>query len=117
MESVESTSIAHKGNGWCTLLEAWEVGDPLAPFWIQLHAGQLNLQYLDEEDPLEVLPRDEVLLPEGSKLIAWEPKLYCTFDVEAVEDRDIEKMVQAILQKYYGLELDCEIKVTTQKLA
>ena len=117
MESVGSTSISHKGNGWCTLLEAWEAGDTLPPFWIQLHAGKINLQYLDEENPMKVFPGEDVFLANGSRLIAWEPKLYCTFDVEAVEDQDIEEMVRSILEKHYGLEPNCETKVTIQKLA
>ncbi|MCB1279870.1 hypothetical protein [Prosthecobacter sp.] len=117
MESVGSTSIAHKGNGWCTLIEASEIGDSKPPFWIQLHAGMFNFQYLDEKEPLTVLPDDGVRLPDGCKLTAWEPKVYCTFDVESVNEDDIEQMVRAALESYYGLAPNCKIKVTTEKLA
>lgn len=117
MESVGSTSIAHKGNGWCTLIEASEPGDSQPPFWIQLHAGQINFQYLDEEDPMKVLPEEGVHIARGSDLDGWVAKLFCTFDVSEVEDQEIEHMVRTILEGYYGLAKTCKTQISTSNLA
>ncbi len=117
MESVGSASIAHKGNGWCTLIEASDVGDSQPPFWIQLHAGQINFQYLDEEDPVKVLSEEGVHIASGSKMDGWEAKVFCTFDVSEVEDQEIEQMVRTILESYYGLETNCKTQISTTKLA
>lgn len=116
MESASSTSIAHKGNGWCTLIEASEPGDAQPPFWIQLHAGMINFQYLDEEAPEKVLPEEGVHAAIGSSLAGWEANLFCTFDVSEAGEQEIEHMVRTILEGYYGLGADCKIQISTSNL-
>jgi len=116
MESVGSTSIAHQGNGWCTLIEASEFGDSQPPFWIQLHAGQINFQYLDEEDPEKILPQGRVHIASGSSLTGWEAKLFCTFDVSEAGDQETEHMIRTILESYYGLETNCKTQISTSNL-
>lgn len=66
---------------------------------------------------MKILPEEGVLLPNGSELTGWEPNLFCTFVVNEVEDRDIERMVHSILEKYYGLEQTCKIQISTMELA
>lgn len=116
MESVGSTSIAHNKNGWCTLIEASEPGDSQPPFWIQLHAGMLNFQYLDEEDPESVLTEEGVHIASGSTLAGWESNLFCTFDVSEAAEQEIEHMVRTVLEGYYGLGENCKIQISTSEL-
>ncbi len=115
-ESVGGESIALKGSKWCISLELSVAGDTGAPFWIQLHAGQINFRYLDAEEPGVILPEDGVEVPSGAKLVGWEKDLFCTYDLQEVSSLEAEGLVDSIIQNYFGLGGDFEFDVKLEAL-
>lgn len=114
--AVGSDSIAHKGNMWCTDIQAKDPGDAAAPFWIQLHAGMLNMQYLDAEDPTAVLANEVPAFPSDLALVSWEAETFCTFDVNSLPDEEICRLAGAVLVSYYGLGPNSEFSISTENL-
>ena len=110
-----SDLIAHRDCGWCTTLELKEDGKK-DTYWIQLHDGQINFQYLHGGHPGPVFEERGVQLPEGAGEPDWQDKLYCTLDVTKVSDSEIVALVKGLASNYYGLGEEAKVSSSLEEL-
>lgn len=96
-------------NRWCLTLEARDPSTIGEPFWIQIQAGTLNMQYLDEDDPVCRLTAEVPDFPPSFRLIAWEPCLYATFDLAPEFSPGLSGLFDRIIRQYFGLSKNYQI--------
>ena len=81
---------------------------------IQLLGGILNFEYLDDEPPDQVLPRDGVPLPHNVSTHNWTPRGNCILDLCHIDDDQIVALIAAILTRYYQLAPEATLAVSVQ---
>lgn len=111
-----SDSVAHKGNEWCTTMEANNPNDPNSPFWLQLHAGIMNFRFLHLSDPIGALGRSGITIPTGAGEPFYEPNTFCTINVEQVADPEIEAFVAKVFYSYFGVPDSQELNSSLEQL-
>jgi hypothetical protein len=116
-QQANSKSICHSGSMMSSLIEARPRGSGGESFWVQLHSGMLNMQFLHDEDPVAVIFKGVGELPASVELVGWEPKLFCTFDIGSLTDEQTLAMVKVMLHSYFGLGQDCEFTVMLEDLS
>jgi|GEM_PF-3071176 hypothetical protein len=96
-------------NPWCVTFEARDSATKGEPFWIQILSGQLNMQYLDEDDPASRLRQEVAGFPPDFKLESWEACLYATFAMSPQYSDQLAVLIDLILKDYFGLQSDYDV--------
>lgn len=91
-------------NRWCLTFEVRDSTTKGPPFWLQVQAGTLNMQYLDDDDPVDRLRKEVSSFPSDFTLIAWEPTLYATFEMSRQYSTDLAVLLDRIAQEYFALQ-------------
>ncbi|MEW6304483.1 MAG: hypothetical protein AB1705_13480 [Verrucomicrobiota bacterium] len=104
-----SRSCVDPDNDWCLTFEARDSTTKGAPFWLQVQAGTLNMQYLDEDDPTSRLSEEVSGFPQDFKLLSWEPVLYATFEIPKEFSSGLAPLIDCILREYFALEPEYEL--------
>lgn len=99
-----SSSWVDPGNHWCLTLEAQDSTANGPPFWIQVQAATLNMQYLDEDDPIGRLSEEVSSFPRDLELVAWEPALYATFGMPLHLSSGLPSLIDRIVREYFALQ-------------
>jgi hypothetical protein len=110
MRSRGNTSLwVDPDNHWCVTFEARDSTTKGSPFWLQIQSGTLNMQYLDEDDPISRLNAEVSGFPPDFTLIAWDLALYATFQVPQQFSSQLPALIDSIMREYFALQPDYEI--------
>lgn len=74
--------------------------------WIQVLRGNVNAQYLYQDEPVARLAALGVRVPLGVSTIDWSAGMYATFDVTGLEERDVTFFVDQLFVKALGCDDD-----------
>jgi hypothetical protein len=96
-------------NNWCVTFEARDSTTKGPPFWLQLQSGTLNMQYLDEDEPIRRLTEEVSGFPQDFTLIAWDLALYATFQVPQQFSSQLPALIDRIMREYFALQPDYKI--------
>ena len=98
-------------NDWCVTFEPRDLTTKGNPFWIQVCAGTLNMQYLDEDDPAVRLREEVADFPQEFRQIGWDRALYATFEMPQVYSSQLPHLIDRIATQYFALRPDYQIPV------
>jgi hypothetical protein len=96
-------------NRWCVTFEARDSTTKGPPYWLQVQAGMLNMQYLDEDDPIGRLTQEVGSFPQDVTLIAWDSARYVTFDMPQHFSSEMPALIDRIMRDYFDLQPDYEM--------
>jgi hypothetical protein len=101
-------------NHWCVTFEARDSTTKGPPFWLQVQAGMMNMQYLDEDEPIRRLIEEVASFPQDVTLIAWDSARYATFDVPQQFSSEMAALIDRIMREYYALQPDYEMSYSVE---
>jgi hypothetical protein len=101
-------------NHWCVTFQARDSTTKGPPFWLQVQAGTMNMQYLDEDDPICRLTEEVAGFPQYFTLIAWDSALYATFHVPQLFSSELAALIDRIMREYFALQPDYEMSYSVE---
>ena len=104
-----SSTFIDSTNLWCVTFEARDSTTEGDPFWIQVNAGTLNMQYLDEDAPMPRLLEEVDAFPNSFRQIAWDARLYATFEMPTEYSSCLASLIDRINRQYFALQTNYEI--------
>jgi hypothetical protein len=90
-------------NTWCATFEGRDFDTKGNPFWLQIFAGSLNMQYLDEDEPSARLASEVVGFPRDGECVAWEACDFATFRLPSEGEQELPGLIDRIFRQYFGL--------------
>jgi hypothetical protein len=105
-QQAKSTLWINPESKWCVTFEARDSSTKGAPFWLQVIGNALNMQYLDDDEPIRRLSEEVTDFPKDFKQVAWDLATYATFDMPQSYSAELPKLIDRIARQYYALQPD-----------
>jgi hypothetical protein len=96
-------------NHWCVTFETRDSTTKGDPFWIQVCAGTLNMQYLDDDDPTARLRAEVADFPREFRQVCWDLAMYATFEMPQAYSSQLPSLIDRIATQYFALQPDYQI--------